>query len=245
MKLTQHIYLIGSGCIGISNPGDCNVYAIESQGNVAVIDCGLSSSAQTLLSNLEADGLSADKIQALFLTHAHPDHTGSVAAFRNLGIPIWSGPLTSEILQNGMDRCYNMDAVTDNAFRNFLKQVPRSRVDHTLNNGQIVTLGDCTLEAIHTPAHSPDSVCYLLRADNKRYLFTGDTLFYPGHINYFSGDLSMPKNYPQVIRALAELDPHGLFPGHALFTINRGAVSTQNALRAIQDGQLPPIKPYS
>lgn len=32
MKLTEHIHLVGSGAMGLSGAGDCNVYAIESRG---------------------------------------------------------------------------------------------------------------------------------------------------------------------------------------------------------------------
>ncbi|MBM3937684.1 MAG: MBL fold metallo-hydrolase, partial [Sphingomonadales bacterium] len=46
-------------------------------------------------------------------------------------------------------------------------------------DGQIFTLGDITIEVLHTPGHTMESTCYLLRdaAGNPHSLFSGDTLF--------------------------------------------------------------------
>jgi len=43
-----------------------------------------------------------------------------------------------------------------------------------LQDGDIVRVGSAGLRLIHTPGHTPESVCYLL---DERVLFTGDTLF--------------------------------------------------------------------
>lgn len=50
---------------------------------------------------------------------------------------------------------------------------------HLAKDGEIFTVGNITIEVIHTPGHTLESTCYLLRnEENKPYcLFTGDTLF--------------------------------------------------------------------
>ncbi|MEO8763954.1 MAG: rhodanese-like domain-containing protein [Ginsengibacter sp.] len=50
---------------------------------------------------------------------------------------------------------------------------------HLARNGEIFRVGNITLEAIHTPGHTLESTCYLLRDENSKpyCLFTGDTLF--------------------------------------------------------------------
>lgn len=47
------------------------------------------------------------------------------------------------------------------------------------DDGQRITLGNITLEAINTPGHSPDSICILLIDEHNqpKAVFTGDTLF--------------------------------------------------------------------
>ncbi|UPS91315.1 rhodanese-like domain-containing protein [Bizionia sp. M204] len=48
----------------------------------------------------------------------------------------------------------------------------------TFDDGDTVTLGEVTLEAINTPGHSPDSITVIATdADRNHYMFSGDTLF--------------------------------------------------------------------
>ena len=44
-----------------------------------------------------------------------------------------------------------------------------------LKEGDEIDLGDYFLKVIHTPGHTSGSICLL--EDNKRYLFSGDTVF--------------------------------------------------------------------
>ena len=48
-----------------------------------------------------------------------------------------------------------------------------------LNDGDILKVGKITLELIHTPGHTMESSCFLLRDENgnEKAIFTGDTLF--------------------------------------------------------------------
>lgn len=50
---------------------------------------------------------------------------------------------------------------------------------HKANDGEIFQLGSITIEVLHTPGHTIESSCYLIRDENKKpyAIFTGDTLF--------------------------------------------------------------------
>lgn len=245
MKLTEHIYLVGSGCMGLSAQGDCNVYAVESRGEILLIDSGLDPDPSRILQNLAADGLNPSAIRGLLLTHVHPDHAGGLPALQKQGIPVLCGNLSARILREGLSTFYPLHTLPESPFRTFFEGTPRAAADRILEDGESVPVGDLSLQMIAVPAHSPDSVCYLLRMGEEAHLFTGDTLFYPGHINYFSSVLSQADGYPEVIRRLAAISPDGLYPGHALCTITRGRQCTDSALEWIQKGVLPPLKPYS
>ncbi len=65
---------------------------------------------------------------------------------------------------------------------------------HLAKDGEIFKIGDITLEVIHTPGHTVESTCYLLKDENgKPYcIFTGDTLFVGdvGRPDLSSGDMT-------------------------------------------------------
>ncbi len=65
---------------------------------------------------------------------------------------------------------------------------------HLSKDGETFSLGNVTIEVIHTPGHTLESTCYLLRDENKKpyCLFTGDTLFVGdvGRPDLSSGEMS-------------------------------------------------------
>lgn len=80
-----------------------------------------------------------------------------------------------------------------------------------LRDGDRVEVGTLRVEVIHTPGHTPDSVCYLV--DGK--LFTGDTLFIGecGRTDLPGGDPG--KLYDSFFTKLAQLpDETEVYPGH-------------------------------
>lgn len=50
---------------------------------------------------------------------------------------------------------------------------------HEAKDGEIFHIGEISIEVLHTPGHTPESSCYLLRdqAGKPQAIFTGDTLF--------------------------------------------------------------------
>lgn len=50
---------------------------------------------------------------------------------------------------------------------------------HIAKDGEIFSIGNITLQAVHTPGHTIESTCYLLKDETKKphCIFTGDTLF--------------------------------------------------------------------
>lgn len=65
---------------------------------------------------------------------------------------------------------------------------------HIAKDGEIFKLGKISFEVIHTPGHTIESTCYLLRDENDKphAIFTGDTLFVGdvGRPDLSSGDLN-------------------------------------------------------
>jgi glyoxylase-like metal-dependent hydrolase (beta-lactamase superfamily II) len=90
--------------------------------------------------------------------------------------------------------------------------VPGFKVTKWLKEGDIIDLGSRTLEVIHTPGHTPDSICLLDRED--KLLFTGD-MFYTGGIYTYLNGGDIPtfiKSYMKMLDHYEEYEH--LMPSH-------------------------------
>jgi len=126
----------------------------------------------------------------LLLTHTHMDHIGALSELKSeLGIPVSVHPLDA-------------------------KNLPLSP-DVSLADDDTISFGEIELKVLHTPGHTPGSVCFL----RGKYLVSGDTIF-PGG----PGKTHSPANLRQIIKSIASKifvlpeDTH-LFPGHGDSTI--------------------------
>jgi glyoxylase-like metal-dependent hydrolase (beta-lactamase superfamily II) len=89
-------------------------------------------------------------------------------------------------------------------------------VDERLGQGDVLTVGDVSLEVIHLRGHTPGSLALLYRdPEGTPHLFTGDALF-PGGV----GKTWSPEDFDQLLgdvieRVFEELpDDTWFYPGH-------------------------------
>jgi glyoxylase-like metal-dependent hydrolase (beta-lactamase superfamily II) len=119
----------------------------------------------------------------VLLTHEHPDHFGGAHAFAD--VAMFDDPQAIARVGAGVA---NEQARRSVSGEQVWKPLPSGVDPETfavtgvepttlLSDGDVIDLGGRRLEVVHTPGHSPGSVCYLDR--DKRVLFTGDH-FYPG-----------------------------------------------------------------
>jgi hydroxyacylglutathione hydrolase len=90
-------------------------------------------------------------------------------------------------------------------------RLARTRKDVSVVDGQVLAFGNLTAKVIHTPGHSPDSVCLLV----ENMLFTGDTLFVGecGRTDLPGGSAS--DLYDSLFGKLMKLDDNvEVYPGH-------------------------------
>lgn len=141
----------------------------------AVIDPS-SGSAVPILRLAETQGL---KIKKILLTHSHWDHIADAhLLIQKTGAEIYVHPLDAENLEHpGSDQIP------------LFFPIRGVRPDCFIQEGDRIFVGDLVCEVIHTPGHSPGSVCFLLR--DRNLLFSGDTLF-EGSI----GSLQLPTAEP-------------------------------------------------
>ena len=90
---------------------------------------------------------------------------------------------------------------------------PPPKVDRYIDEGDIIEFGNCKLQIIHVPGHTPGSV--LLHCAEEKILFSGDVLFYEsiGRTDLIYGNHSaLIKGITGKVLVLPEETK--VFPGH-------------------------------
>ncbi len=82
------------------------------------------------------------------------------------------------------------------------------------SDGDVIELGELSLEVLYTPGHTDDSYSFLLRDNEQSYLFTGDTLLIrgSGRTDFQNGDASM--QYHSLQRLLTLPAQTRVYPAH-------------------------------
>ena len=174
-----------------------NCYALISDGKALIVDPSVS--ADAIISAVMAEDA---VIEGILLTHGHFDHIISLDTLRKcacVGASIHKDD--APMLQDGRK----------NAFHFFFGQDRKYAPAETLIEGDTrIRLGNEEITVIHTPGHSPGSVCYLC----GDIMVTGDTLFadsigrcdlWGGSNTEIAASLRKLRNYDKNIR---------IYPGH-------------------------------
>jgi len=90
--------------------------------------------------------------------------------------------------------------------------MPKMPVDKRFNNGDKITIGDNKYIIIHTPGHTPGSIC--LYDEKRKDLFSGDTVFPFGSFGRYDFPEGDGMQLKQSIQKLVKLDIENLYPGH-------------------------------
>jgi glyoxylase-like metal-dependent hydrolase (beta-lactamase superfamily II) len=159
--------------------------------NVFVLRCKATGEAVMIDAANEHDKLlelcSSLNVRRVLETHGHWDHIQAVPAVREAG--------------------YEVGVTADDA-----GMLPS--YDFVIEDDEVIEVGRLRLRTIHTPGHTPGSICF--RVEGSPVLFSGDTLFPggPGATRFPGGD------FPTIIRSIdrklfASLPPETIvMPGH-------------------------------
>jgi hydroxyacylglutathione hydrolase len=127
-----------------------------------------------------------DDLDAVILTHTHPDHVGNVAAVRDaFDVETWGYEPSDD------------------------------HVDNEIEDGGTVTLGDHHYRALHTPGHEPDHLCFYSEAAATLFagdlVFQNGSF---GRTDLEGGDRgTLVESIERVLETVDD-DLEAIYPGH-------------------------------
>ena len=126
----------------------------------------------------------------MLITHSHMDHIGALSELKSkLRIPVGAHPFD-------------------------VRGLPL-RPEILLEDGGKVSYGNISLKVLHTPGHTPGSLCFLV----GKHLISGDTIF-PGG----PGKTKSPADLKRIIESITSKifvlpDDTAIYPGHGNSTL--------------------------
>ena len=181
----------------IAGPLETNTYLISSGPRAMIVDPGYGA-AELVLARAESNDL---EIAAIVNTHGHWDHaTDDAQLMRATGAPLYIHEHDTEMIQSpstSLTLPFTLEPATPSKL---------------MRDGDVLNLGEHQFRVIHTPGHTPGSVCLIV--ESERVLITGDTLFLGTYGRYDLPGGDAEALY-ESLRLLGTLDAeYRVYPGH-------------------------------
>ncbi len=199
-EIVKDIFIVGGP--DITEGRDGCIYLLN-LGELILIDTGAGWSVDKIIDNIKKLGFDAKNLSKIILTHCHIDHIGGAPEIKKrFGAKIYIHKVDAPPLETG-------DPVLT-AAKWYQTSFPPTLVDVKLNSPEdTLIVGEQKVICLHTPGHTPGSICIYLDKDEKRILF-GQDLHGP-LLSEFGSNLD---DYGRSTKKLLDLDADILCEGH-------------------------------
>ena len=190
-----------------------NAYLVVEEAGLTLVDAGLPGAWGKISRYIERIQRSPSELQRVIVTHSHPDHTGPLKQLSRLtGAKIFVHSADTRYLEKTKSNWLHYPAQPP-AFNWNVPLLHPIPAHELIEDGQTLpVLGG--LRVLHTPGHTPGSVCLYL--EEQKVLFTGDILLADGH--FFRRPVPFPgtnfRDYRASVDRLAQLSFETACVGH-------------------------------
>ena len=176
-----------------------NWYLLEAGGRLTVLDAGLPGDWPEFSSALSRLGHTPTDIDAVLITHHHPDHAGNAERFRSSGARVLAHPADAPYLRG--ERQVRRGGVVRylwhpwyvvymlHLLANGVTRVPAVAQLDELADGEVVDVPGSP-RVVHAPGHTAGSCALFL--EDRSLLFSGDALV--------TLDMTYGRTGPQIIQ---------------------------------------------
>lgn len=207
---------------------DCNSYVVKTSAGSVLIDSGGSKLDGSFLLHRP------DPVKAIFLTHAHTDHTAGIELWKKPGIPVIA-QAGHEVFIRHHVKLSGFFARRDAAQGN-VRTIDTVKIEPTefFEDQTQRRIGDLTFEAFHTPGETPDMA--LIWIPELKAAFVGDN-FSRSFPNLSPPRGAKPRwalDWIHSLDLVIAKEPEVLLPGHGEPVL--GAHNVKTALEGLRNG---------
>jgi glyoxylase-like metal-dependent hydrolase (beta-lactamase superfamily II) len=175
-----------------------NAFIFKGKQSYLMVDAGFGE--KSFGAELNKLGIAPEKITTILLTHTDGDHIGAIGLFKNPKI----------LMHKEEEQMINGQTAKMGPFKTKWKYGPYE----LFNSNDTLSIDGLKIRVIHTPGHTPGSVCFVI---NNDYLLTGDNVIVEkGEYKHFVEKFNMDT--PRQMESIKLLpEPHSfkyILTGH-------------------------------
>jgi metallo-beta-lactamase class B len=227
VRIHANTYLVGT--CGISS-----ILVVGDSGDI-LIDGGPENAADLIADNIRRLGFSPRDVKIILNSHEHFDHAGGIARLQRLtGAQLYASPAQAKVLRTGSPS-------GDDPQAGMLKPFSPARVDHIVQDGEMVRLGNLALFPTFTAGHTAGAITWHWGACDGgvcRQIVYADSLTPVSRDNYrFADHPALVADFRNSIAKVAALDcdillsPHPAASNMTARLLGTAALSDSNACR--------------
>jgi glyoxylase-like metal-dependent hydrolase (beta-lactamase superfamily II) len=217
--------------------GHNNAYLLQDGSDTALVDTGVDRDVarEPLRAALDDTGVDVADLDAVLLTHWHPDHAGLAGDLQaESGATVYGHPEDAPLIEQ---RDYALEELRENQERYFEDwEIPdakraalRERLAGggalfgqgadvtTVTEGDEIRIGDLSLRVVHTPGHTAGHICYEYETERGLEAFSGDALLPHYTPNVGGADVRVDRPLAVYVSTLETIRDRGyerVNPGH-------------------------------
>lgn len=186
----------------------CNVYIVYSNGEWAMIDVGYDDAVDEIVELVRELDFPFSKCKTLIATHADVDHIQGLARVKQIfKASVTAHKLAAEPLLTG-DPIKTFAKIEA---QNIDMEMPPVEVEHLVDDGDVIEVGDIKLDVWLTPGHTDSQLSFRM----GDILFSGDNIYRDGCVGaidaHHGSDLVA---FASSLKRIRESDVKWLLPSH-------------------------------